>query len=394
METSAADRAGRIRELSAALAEEFGARAAQHDRENSFPYENFARLRETGYLYLTAPTEYGGLGATLLEFCRAQERLATGCAATALATNMHWFEVGWLAEWARMVSDEHAALLREVVTRDLIFAALYSEPGAGGNFTVSFTEARREEAGYVVDGHKTFGSLSPVMTHLIASATCIDDGKAELLSLLVPRDAAGVEVRDNWDAMGMRATGSHDVLLRNVWVPEEAVLHRSVPGCLDHFQMVGLIWFQLGLAAVYTGLASAAQGIAARHGREFTPPTRLQPVGHQPANAHRLGEMEALLGTMRAYRDETATLWMERALAPEDALVRAGLAKHVATHQALRVVDLAIQTVGSAAYARKHPLERLCRDARAGTLHPFHADTALEAAGKRVLGIPLEADLR
>src|SRR5215469_18878406 len=88
----------RFIDLAAMLGDEFAPRAAQHDEEGSFPYENYARLKETGYTTLIIPEELGGLGATLLERIKAQERLAMGCGATALAINMHFNVLGLLID--------------------------------------------------------------------------------------------------------------------------------------------------------------------------------------------------------------------------------------------------------------------------------------------------------
>src|ERR671916_1828411 len=79
--------------LAAELGQEFSGRAAEHDRENSFPAENFVRMREQGYLRLAVPTELGGLGATMRQVCYAQAELAKHCASTALAVNMHHYLV-------------------------------------------------------------------------------------------------------------------------------------------------------------------------------------------------------------------------------------------------------------------------------------------------------------
>ena len=84
------EREQRFVDLAAMLAGEFAARAAKHDEEESFPHENYDRLKETGYTVLTIPSELGGLGASMLERIKAQERLAQGCGATALAINMHF----------------------------------------------------------------------------------------------------------------------------------------------------------------------------------------------------------------------------------------------------------------------------------------------------------------
>src|SRR5580658_9757101 len=95
------EREQRFVNLAASLADDFAARAAQHDEEASFPYENYAKLKESGYSVLTIPEELGGSGASLLERIKAQERLAQGCGATALAINMHFNTMGLLIDLYR-----------------------------------------------------------------------------------------------------------------------------------------------------------------------------------------------------------------------------------------------------------------------------------------------------
>ena len=95
------EREQRFIDLAAGLADDFATRAAEHDREASFPHENYARLKDTGYTVLTIPEKFGGMGATLLERIKTQERLAQGCGATALAINMHFNTVGLLCDLYR-----------------------------------------------------------------------------------------------------------------------------------------------------------------------------------------------------------------------------------------------------------------------------------------------------
>src|ERR671916_3289855 len=83
------DRQRRFLALAADLADRFAERAETHDRDATFPHENFADLHSAGYLSLTIPTEFGGQGATILEAALAQERLARGDGATALGAAMH-----------------------------------------------------------------------------------------------------------------------------------------------------------------------------------------------------------------------------------------------------------------------------------------------------------------
>jgi len=119
----------RFIDLAASLADDFATRAAQHDEEASFPHENYARLRETGYTVLIIPESLGGLGATLLERVKAQERLAQGCGATALAINMHFNVLGLLVDLHRKFKLPNVEeKLRRIARERLICAGSGSEP--------------------------------------------------------------------------------------------------------------------------------------------------------------------------------------------------------------------------------------------------------------------------
>src|SRR5271170_2252824 len=119
----------RFIDLAASLADDFATRAAQHDEEASFPHENYARLKETGYTVLIIPEKFGGLGATLLDRIKAQERLAQGCGATALAINMHFNTLGLLIDLNRKFKPRNVEdKLRNIAKERLICGGSGSEP--------------------------------------------------------------------------------------------------------------------------------------------------------------------------------------------------------------------------------------------------------------------------
>jgi len=119
----------RFIDLAATLADEFAQRAARYDEEEAFPYENYARLRESGYSIMTIPEELGGLGASMLQRIKAQERLAQGCGATALAINMHLNAIGLLIDfWRKFKDPKIEAKLRQIAAGRLICGGSASEP--------------------------------------------------------------------------------------------------------------------------------------------------------------------------------------------------------------------------------------------------------------------------
>src|SRR5262249_13853043 len=140
------EREQRFIDLAADLADEFAPRAAQHDEEGSFPYENYARLKETRYTTLIIPEQLGGLGATLLERVKAQERLAQGCGATALAINMHFNTLGLLVDLHRKFRAPNVeAMLRRISGERLICGGVGVEAGHPAIKNPSLTTPRPRE---------------------------------------------------------------------------------------------------------------------------------------------------------------------------------------------------------------------------------------------------------
>src|SRR5262245_62367328 len=149
------EREQRFIDLAATLADEFAPRAAKYDEEASFPYENYARLRESGYTILTIPEELGGLGATMLQRVKAQERLAQGCGATSLAINMHFNAIGLLTDfWRKFKDPKIEAKLRQIAAGRLICGGSASEPDNAVPVLRPRTTARRVDGGWQVTGRK------------------------------------------------------------------------------------------------------------------------------------------------------------------------------------------------------------------------------------------------
>jgi alkylation response protein AidB-like acyl-CoA dehydrogenase len=207
------ERRDRLVKLASELAADFATRAAEHDRNNSFPVENIAKLKETGYTAMLIPEQYGGLGGDLEDFVLCQEQLAQGCGATAIAINMHLFGLGSMVERATGRPEE--ALFYTAMGRQRqILGGGISEPETGGDWGVFATRARRDGDNYVINGRKTFTSLSPVIDLFMVMATLEDSSPPASATFVIPRGTPGLELVETWDALGMRATASHDMIIK------------------------------------------------------------------------------------------------------------------------------------------------------------------------------------
>jgi alkylation response protein AidB-like acyl-CoA dehydrogenase len=243
METTRAERQQKFIQIAATHAEDFKTRVTQHDRENTFAFENVAAMKASGYTNMTAPEELGGGGADILDLVLAQERLGRGDLPTAITINMHLFAVGWVADLWRLDKRKNAlsALLESVIRDRLILSGGVSDPkinsavGFGGLIDTS-RRAERVDGGYIVNGVAKFGTLSACADLLFETAHYDDPVKGpQVLGFYLPAKTKGIKIQNNWDTLSIRSSASNDIVWENVFVPEEIVSARPAraPGtCL------------------------------------------------------------------------------------------------------------------------------------------------------------------
>jgi alkylation response protein AidB-like acyl-CoA dehydrogenase len=383
------EREQRFIDLAAGLADDFAQRAAQHDDEASFPYENYARLKESRYTTLIIPEQLGGLGATLLERIKAQERLAQGCGPTALAINMHFNTVGLLVDLHRKFKAANVEqMLRRIAAERLICGGSGSEPDNAVINLRPRTTARRADGGWIVNGRKIFSTQSIALDLFFGEAAWEDapQGATIITFFIPPRETPGLTFKDDWCVMGMRATASRSSELREAFVPDAAVvLQRPVSRSGRVTKVFAKAPFTIG--APYIGIAVAARDFVVEFMRERRRFPLKHPMSHLPAVYNKVGEMDLLIEGARAAmwkaaaevdRDEPRS-WSRKAVA----------ARMIAVENSVRVVDLALRAVGGSSYFKRLPLERFFRDVRAGLYHPFDSDETLEFLGKSAFGLPL-----
>jgi alkylation response protein AidB-like acyl-CoA dehydrogenase len=360
-----------------ALAARFAERAGQHDREGSFPFENFAELRDAGYLKLTVPQAYGGDEISLYELVQLQERLGHGDGSTALAVGWHIGQVLHLRTTRKWPEELFAELCRDIVKDGAMINTFASEaasgsPSRGGK---PETTAVRADGGWRITGRKTFSTLSPILDRFVVSAYLPEE---EQTSDFLVRRSEQTTVVETWDTLGMRGTGSHDVLLSGAWTAENMRL--SGKGEDD-----GGGWL-LHIPACYMGIALAARDFALEFARTYRPNHLADPIAALPAVRQSFGEIEVELRTARSVLYAAADRWDRETMANRPSLKsELGLAKYVAVNGAIRVVDLAMRIVGGASLSRKLPLERYYRDVRAGLHNPPMDTNVLQTLASEAL---------
>jgi alkylation response protein AidB-like acyl-CoA dehydrogenase len=384
--TATTDTGARLMLLAESLADELATRAAQHDRDASFPHASVDALKRAGYFTAPIPVEHGGLGVTSVhDVVVASSRLARGDASVAIGVNMHLVILlnilrRWQAAVAAADQRRIAALgaSMQTIARDgVIIAAAISE--LGQDLTRPRTTATRTPSGWRIDGRKSFCTMSPAATVLYTAVTfAADDGVERYGYAQVPTDAAGVDIEGDWDALGMRASGSHSITFAGVEIPRSALLGGFVAGDGDAYMERNLV---AGLfhASASLGIAeSAASAVASSLAARGEPDARTRTL---------LAQNVVELGACRATLSRAATLVDDSDEHFVALFAETQAAKTFVNETAARIVDRALALSGGAGYLNGHPLARAYRDVRAGSfMHPLGANRAYEFLGDVALG--------
>jgi alkylation response protein AidB-like acyl-CoA dehydrogenase len=378
-------------------------RAAQHDRDATFPIENFRDMHGEGLLAICIPKASGGLGADFQTYSIAAAELGRYCGATALSWNMHVCSTLWsgaLADDLPMTPQDRALHekrrhlhYRRIIDDGAIYAQPFSEGGAAAAGVVAFgTEARPVEGGFVVNGKKIFASLSGAADYYGVLCTERAEGAAasrrNTLYLAIPADAAGVSVVGDWDPLGMRGTVSRTLLFKDVFVPEDEML---MPHGV-YFQAASR-WphMFLTLSPTYMGLAQAAYDFTVAYLRGEVP-------GTPPVKRRMFPTKQIAVAEMRVALEQTKALWFQaiteaRANPSKEQVLRAYAAQHTVMENANAIAAKAIRTCGGQAMLKSLPLERIYRDSRCGSLMlPWTAEICLDRIGREALYEPGETD--
>ena len=382
------------------------ASAAENDRNASFPFAAFDALHESGVLGACVPAELGGMGVdSIHDFVAGMDRLGRGEGSTAIAANMHLSQT-WLLAWfwrstlKSGLTDRSEALagyLRQIASKRLLMCSAVAEPGT--DILHPNVEVVRAGGGWRLSGRKMFGSLSPAAQ--ILQVTCrVESPEGPRFAIAtVPRSIPGVEIQNNWDALGMRASGSHDVIFKDCVLPEFAVAELGPWGVWSEAYLAGNIVITLGLVAVFLGIAEAARDLVLAAVTTRRKGSSGRTLAERPAIQRVVAEIEIDLAAARAVLGRTA-LAADAYLGTHfaggcsmdelHALMKDfQCAKWLVTRNAVAIVDKAMTASGGAGYLNSNPLSRLYRDVRAGSfMQPFSPNEAFEYIGKVTLGLP------
>ena len=372
------------RHLAGALA----TRAAEHDRQGCFPKADFDDLRAAGLLSLMVPARLGGPGAGFQDYAEVAMALAAGNGATALIYNMHASVTGALAgtpdELARAlgVPESYFEMRDRVLTNALhgsLYAVAMSERGAGSRLSQLTTSYEPVGGGYRIRGSKTFVSAAGHADGYLVAARRADADPPVFSHFIVPA-GPGLRVEETWDSLGMRATGSNELHI-DTTVPEDALLG-GMEGLVLLLAQVMPQWLVASYAAVYVGVAQSAIDAAVAHAGD-------RALARLPAVRARLGRADAAVAAARLAVLEAAGR-IDRAPGEPETNRWVWRAKLLAGQTAMDVAASMLEAAGTSASRRGHPLERIFRDARCGSLQPATSDVCADWLGMATLGLDPE----
>lgn len=330
--------------------------AERMDRDDYFPRELFRRLGEEGFLGITLPEEFGGLGQTYLAQAAVLEEVARVSPALALSVGAHSnLCADNLARNGSAAQKER--FLPALASGQAIGALALTEPNAGSDAVSLATRAQRVDGGYRLRGSKQFITNGPVADTLIVYAkTAPERGAHGITAFLVPSSTPGFTVSRALDKMGMRGSPTGELAFADCLVPESQRLGSEDDGVA--VMMSGLNVERAVLSAIPLGIMAECLELAAGYARERE--QFGQKIGQFQLIQEKLANMATRLEAARllTYRALDAVARDTRRMSPS------AMALTFASEASTRVALEAIQILGGYGYMRDYPLERLARDAK------------------------------
>jgi alkylation response protein AidB-like acyl-CoA dehydrogenase len=370
------------------MLERMAERAPQYDRDNAFFIEDFDELRNSGFLNAAIPEEFGGSGLRLDSISHALRRIGAVAPATALAVNMHVYWTGVAADLLHAGDDSCRWVLDEAANGK-IFSALHGERGNDVPLFYSSSSATRVDGGWRVDGHKIFGSLSPVWDYGGFHAQDNSDPDApKIVHGFIRRGTPGIEIIETWDILGMRATQSQDTVLDGVVVPDDRVVRVNAAGFAgaDLFHVAVFAWALVDFSSVYLGIAERALEMTVEHLPTKSSVALSRSMAHHPEVQHNVAEMRIALDASTALLERTASDWAA-GVQHADWPVRLLACRSRVIDESFKIVDTALDLTGGASAFKRNRMEQMFRDARMGRFHPGNSLLSHEIIGKLCLGV-------
>ncbi|WP_175823128.1 acyl-CoA dehydrogenase family protein [Burkholderia sp. BCC0419] len=389
----------RLAALLERLAPELAADAARNDVDGRFPHENFARLHRAGLIAQVVPREHGGAGATLAQASRIVAAVARADPATALVLTMTYLQHRALGRADnRWPAQVRRAVFDSAVVHGALINALRVEPALGspsrGGLPATIARRDGDGDGWRLSGHKLYSTGIPALRWLAVWART-DEPTPRVGVFLVPRDrdtdGERIRVIESWNHLGLRASGSHEVVFDAVPLPADHAVDVRVPdawavSAATHAdadaQADQQAWMVALLGSLYGAVARASRDWLVEFATTRAPSGLGAPLATLPRVQEAVGEIEGWLHTNRVLLDDLIAR-TDAGNAPS--VTTSGLVKRTVTEQAIRTVEQALKLSGNHGLSRDNPLERHYRDVLCSRVHTPQDDAIAVAAGRVVL---------
>lgn len=365
------------------IIEKYGAlfeeRAPVIDKEARFARENFDTLRNEGVYEMCIPKYLGGHDVTYVQLCNFLTELGGRCSSTALTLSMHQHLIFGLVLKHKSGDELASQLLSEIATKRLILLST-----GGGDWVSSNGESTKVTGGYKINCQKSFCSGAPIADLVLMSCASKEIGQEQVMHFYLPMNTEGIRIAEDWNAMGMKGTGSCTVYFDNVFLPDENImLKRNRREWHPALNAVSTFTFPI-IVSVYAGIVNALveKTIALLSSRHDV-------SGHAQTS---LGEMHNHFKvTQWAHNQLVTNAENLRAKPDEKTAIDAHQAKAIFSQHAIQCAQSAMEALGGYSYYQKAGIERLYRDLVAGDFHPMQAAKQKEVLGGVLLGLPIMA---
>ncbi|MDQ0209173.1 acyl-CoA dehydrogenase family protein [Alkalicoccobacillus murimartini] len=360
------------------LRQQIEQQAQTNDEQARFPKQSIQSLIDMGYTSLALPTSYEGSSLSTADLVLFQETLGSMDGSTALSISWHQGVVGEIYE-KRVWTEEQLSFFAKEIKKGALVNRAVSEaqtgsPTRGGR---PGTHAVRSGDSWVINGEKTFTSMSPYLTYYLVGVWI--EEKQAVGFFLIHRDTEGISIRENWDMVGMRSTESHDLVLKNVKVEDFYLVEVNDGSRGNHVNA-----WMTHIPANYLGIAQAARDYAVTYATEHSPNSISGTISELPNVQTAIGEMELLMmqsrhliySVTRAYDDEHTRPHIDNEI---------GVVKHTVVNNSIHVVDKAMRIVGAKSLELSCPLQRYYRDIRAGLHNPPMDDMTITKLAKKAI---------
>lgn len=365
-------------EYAETIAKEIRVTAATYDETGDFPFEHFEILGKAGYFNLTVPKEYGGDGLSLYETLLVQERLAKASGSTALAVGWHLMTFFSLSHFRPWKEEIFAQISKDAVNEGSLLN-VYATERATGNIVRGgnpSTIAKKTENGYIITGRKAFATLAPIVKHFTVLAYIEEEDR--IAEFLIEKNDS-VKVIETWNTLGMRSTGSHDIELNDVFVPDEALLAYSEKGIPNRFNGQSSA-YTLQLPAIYLGIATAARDFIIDYADNKYSSSLEAVILEAPHVQQKLGEIEILITISKSLLYGLAEKWDQNESFKDRLGNEVAITKYTVCNHAVKIVELAMSIAGGHALSKDLPLERFFRDVQCGAFNPPQNDMVVNLA--------------